>query len=82
MEPVYESWAINRIVYSRVAATGFLLPEGKTKRRNRHPSQAGAAVNTHREEAHTWMSEKIFLPSMLTLVITASSTYWQPNNYT
>lgn len=53
MEPVYESWAINRIVYSIVAATGFKLPEGKTERRARLPLQAEgcskhAYTHTHR----------------------------------
>lgn len=48
METVYESRAINRSVYSTVAATGFQQPEGKTQRRARLSSQAGVAVNTQR----------------------------------
>lgn len=50
MEPIYESWAINRIVYSAVAATGFDKPKGETRGQARLPSQAGAVVNTRRQD--------------------------------
>lgn len=74
MEPIYESWAINRIVYSIVAATGFKQPEGKTRRRTRLPLQAGAAVNTHRQNTRCGCPrKKILSQNMLQLVITALS---------
>lgn len=60
LEPVYESWAINRIVYSIVAATGSQQPEGKTQRRARLPLQAWAAVNTHREKTQRGCPRKSF----------------------
>lgn len=53
MEPVYESWAINRIVYSRVAATGLFAAQGKETETKQAPlAVQGQGEYTERQPAH------------------------------